>query len=67
MSRVYKSVEPGELIYPVMKGYRLACCDCGLVHKVDFGVFKGKVLFRVWRDNRATAALRREAAKKGTA
>lgn len=25
-----------ERVYPVMKGYRMACCDCGLVHKIDF-------------------------------
>ena len=21
---------------PIMDGYKLACCDCGLVHRVDF-------------------------------
>jgi hypothetical protein len=25
---------------PIMKGYKLACCDCGLVHIVDFRVVK---------------------------
>ena len=25
-------------IAPTMKGYKLACCDCGLVHDVDFWV-----------------------------
>ena len=25
---------------PVMRGYRLGCCDCGLVHDIDFRVVK---------------------------
>ena len=25
---------------PVMRGYRLGCCDCGLVHNMDFRVVK---------------------------
>ena len=28
-----------DLILPVMKGYKMACCDCGLVHELDFEVF----------------------------
>lgn len=27
---------------PQMKGYRMGCCDCGLVHDVDFQVVKVK-------------------------
>jgi hypothetical protein len=26
--------------YPVMAGYKLACCDCGLVHDVEFEVVR---------------------------
>jgi len=44
---------------PIRRGYKMACCDCGLVHKLDFRVRKGKIEFRVFRDNRATAAMRR--------
>ena len=25
---------------PVMRGYRLGCCDCGLVHDIDFRVVR---------------------------
>ena len=25
---------------PIMTGYKLACCDCGLVHDVDLQVFR---------------------------
>lgn len=27
---------------PVMRGYRLGCCDCGLVHDFDFRVIRVK-------------------------
>ena len=50
---------PGEWIQPIKQGYKLVCCDCGLVHKLDFRVHKGRVQFRGDRDNRATAQVRR--------
>lgn len=31
-------VEPDEWQMPFMKGYRMSCCDCGLVHRIDFKV-----------------------------
>jgi hypothetical protein len=33
-------VTDGEEVTPVMKGYRMACCDCGLVHTVAFTVIR---------------------------
>jgi hypothetical protein len=67
-----------------MQGYKMACCDCGLVHDMDFvALRKGKdfpdgswtattldkakyrVGLRARRNNRATAAVRREKAKRG--
>lgn len=41
--------------------YRTACCDCGLVHEMDFhvGDDDGKVWIRVRRNERATSAKRR--------
>jgi hypothetical protein len=27
-------------ITPIMRGYRLGCCDCGLVHNVRFRVLR---------------------------
>jgi len=82
---IYEEPKPGEWVNPIMKGYKLVCCDCGLVHKMDFRVFvkekkfkdgsyiEGKIgkgasklfaSFRCWRDNRATAAHRREKRKR---
>jgi hypothetical protein len=59
----YDEIKDGEWVTPAKKGYKLACCDCGLVHRMDFKhVEQGKswaVMFRAFRDNRATAAIRR--------
>jgi len=54
----YHQQQDGEWMEP-QRGYRAACCDCGLVHRLQFRVVKGKVQFRAWRDNRATAQMRR--------
>jgi hypothetical protein len=27
-------------VFPVMRGYRMRCCDCALVHAIDFDVVK---------------------------
>lgn len=37
----------------------LACCDCGLVHKIKVVATKRRVRLRFWRDNRRTGQLRR--------
>jgi hypothetical protein len=28
----------GDRITPIMSGYKMSCCDCGLVHRLDFEV-----------------------------
>lgn len=33
-----KQVKDGEWIQPVQHGYLFRCCDCGLIHKLDFAV-----------------------------
>lgn len=62
----YKQQYCGDMVRPVMNGYKMRCCDCGLVHVLDFFVVRWgrghKVKFRVRRDNRATAATRRKKA-----
>jgi hypothetical protein len=53
-----------------MKNFREQCCDCGLIHRLDFRIVDGRngtrpgvrglrVEFRTRRDDRATAAARR--------
>jgi hypothetical protein len=32
----YERPSAGQWVQPIRRGYRLACCDCGLVHRMDF-------------------------------
>ena len=36
----YHNVKDGEWVQPKRKNYYLKCCDCGLVHKLDFRLIK---------------------------
>ncbi len=54
----YEEPKAGQWVQPVYKGYKMACCDCGLVHVLDFRVYKGRVQFRAFRHARATAGMR---------
>lgn len=55
-------------VQPVRKGYKMACCDCGLVHTMDFRTVsdaRGKFIqFRVRRNSRATGAMRAAKTKR---
>jgi hypothetical protein len=55
----FEKPRAGEWIQPVRRGYKMACCDCGLVHRMDFRVAGGRAQFRAFRDNRSTAMVRR--------
>jgi hypothetical protein len=35
-------VRSGQWVQPIMKGYEMICCDCGLTHIVDFRIAQGK-------------------------
>jgi hypothetical protein len=56
----YYKPKAGEWQQPVRRGYKLACCDCGLVHKMDFRVHCGRAQFRAFRAPRSTAMIRRK-------
>lgn len=58
-ARKYPEVEAGQWVQPIRRGYKMACCDCHLVHRLDFRIEGDRVQLRAFRDNRATAALRR--------
>jgi len=45
------------------KNFYRACCDCGLVHREEHRVRKGKIEYRVWGDKAATRAERRATGK----
>ena len=40
MSEKFEQVEPGQEVTPTMTGYRMQCCDCGLIHAVDFRIVR---------------------------
>ena len=60
----YIEEKSGKWIYPKRKGYKLMCCDCGLVHRLDFRIIKehekNYIEYRVFRDNKATSSARRK-------
>lgn len=58
-SNQFYSPKPGEWQQPCHRGYLLACCDCGLVHTMNFRTYKGRPQFAVWRNKRATTAMRK--------
>lgn len=58
----YEEPKEGEWVQPIRQGYKLRCCDCGLVHNVDFRIVGGKrkyIQFRVFRNERSTGQVRR--------
>jgi hypothetical protein len=34
----YRKQHDGDRVMPEMTGYKMECCDCGLVHRIDFEV-----------------------------
>ena len=61
-TRKYPKQKAGKWVQPVMRGYLMACCDCCLVHRLDFrivGVRKPAVQFRAYRHIGQTRALRK--------
>jgi hypothetical protein len=59
----YDQAYDGEWIEP-LPGYKVACCDCGLIHKIITRIRKKRVQFQAFRDNRATAQRRRSMNKQ---
>lgn len=62
LKKAYYKVQSGEWVQPKRRGYRMMCCDCGLVHILNFRTVKlgrgNKVQFQAFRHNRATASAR---------
>ena len=60
----YPQVHDGEWVMPARRKYRMMCCDCGLVHVIDFRLVKKKsgrtyLFLKAARHERATAGARR--------
>lgn len=60
MARYKQRRDEEGFTVPSGKVYRIACCDCGLVHDFVFVAGKGVVGIAARRNNRATAARRRK-------
>lgn len=59
----YAVVQDGEWVQPVRRGSKMECCDCGLVHTLNFRIRERRIQFQASRDNRATANKRRASGK----
>lgn len=59
----FKKVQSGEWVQPKRRGYKMCCCDCGLVHILNFRLVKWrrgtKIQFQAFRNERSTALSRR--------
>lgn len=70
MSRVFAPERENEdgwsdWIHP-LPGYRMACCDCGLVHNFEFRIdARGQINFRASRNSRSTGQVRRGMRSRG--
>jgi hypothetical protein len=58
--RTYYHVTDGEWIQVPMRGYKEQCCDCALIHRMNFRInAKGKIEIQTFRDGRATNGARK--------
>jgi hypothetical protein len=54
-----------DWIHP-LPAYKMACCDCGLVHNLEFRIDeKGQINFRASRNQRSTGQVRRFMIERG--
>lgn len=55
----YYHVTDGEWIRVPKRGYKEQCCDCSLVHRLNFRIIDGKhIEIQTFRDSRATGGAR---------
>ena len=59
----YEQVYDGEW-FDLPKDWQLACCDCGVTHRVFVRRKNGKVQIRMDRDGPATGGMRAAGARK---
>lgn len=55
----FPKVKAGQWIQPIKRGHLMACCDCSLVHRVDFRIVNDRVQLRADRAIGHTKALRK--------
>jgi hypothetical protein len=37
-----------QWVQPIMKGYLMQCCDCGLIHEMEFRALEKQSSGKVW-------------------
>lgn len=57
-------VKAGEWVQPIRRGYLMGCCDCNLVHRMDFRIENDRVQFRAFRAEGHTKVQRKLFANK---
>lgn len=66
--RKEKAVGPrgfSRWVQPVMQKYLMCCCDCGLVHEMQFRIAGDKVQFRARRAENYTRRERQNTQEQG--
>lgn len=58
----YYHVQDGEWIRVAKRDYREQCCDCGLIHRLNFRIVDGHIEVQTFRDPRATGGARKNRA-----
>jgi hypothetical protein len=60
VKREYYHVKDGEWIEVPKRGFKEQCCDCGLVHRLNFRInAQGKIEIQAFRDGKATGGARK--------
>ena len=50
----FPPVEAGEWVRPPEdEMFKMQCCDCGLIHDLEFAIQDDRVIFRAFRDGEA--------------
>lgn len=59
----FKVQKDGEWVQPIRRGYLMKCCDCGLVHRLNFRLVKTgrgqKIQFQAFRVKSYAVSMRR--------
>lgn len=63
-----RQVKAGEWVQPVRRGYMMQCCDCGLIHRLNFRIIatgRGRFIqFQAFRATRNKAKRRHKLPRK---
>ena len=54
--RIYHAKDAEWMQIKRQRGFKMRCCDCGLVHTMNFRLVGRKIQFQAFRNARATAA-----------